>query len=195
LSGCPVYVLDGDRQAQKKTTETRWGDRSRVAVYLGHSTQHAKTVGLVLSLKSGLVSPQYHVEYDNLFETVRGIEAENIPKSMWQALAGFVASPIGNDVVVNESVPQPQLNEDPSLPTAQHAPQLQITQDEVSGPEGGERESEILQDGGATTNSTSNSEGGKAKGEEGVTTTRTGRVSKPPPRFDDYVPIESVFSV
>jgi hypothetical protein len=37
-------------------------------------------------LKTGLVSPQFHVKYDDSFETLRN---NVIAKSMWQSLAGF----------------------------------------------------------------------------------------------------------
>ena len=39
---------------------------------LGVSPQHANTVGRSLNLRTGYVSPQYHVVYDELFTTVHG---------------------------------------------------------------------------------------------------------------------------
>jgi hypothetical protein len=78
----------------------------------------------------------------------------------------------------------------------QHLPQLQTRQDDVSGSEGGA--SEKQQDSETTNDNAANPEGDKDtmdKADEGNVTTRAGRVSKPPPRFDDYVPIESVFSI
>jgi hypothetical protein len=44
---------------------------------------------LLLSLKTGLVSPQFHVRYDDTFETVRSLREHEIPPSLWQAKAGF----------------------------------------------------------------------------------------------------------
>jgi hypothetical protein len=66
--GCPVYVLDDHLQAGKKVN--KWTDRARVGVYLGQSPQHARTVSLVLSLQTGLVSPQFHVRMDSAFKTL-----------------------------------------------------------------------------------------------------------------------------
>jgi len=66
--GCPAYVLDRRMQARMKMP--KWAKRSRVGVYLGPSWAHAKSVGLVLSLTTGLVSPQFHVKYDDAFESV-----------------------------------------------------------------------------------------------------------------------------
>jgi len=66
--GCPAYVLDRRMQARMKMP--KWAERSRVGVYLGPSWAHAKSVRLVLSLTTGLVSPQFHVKYDDTFESI-----------------------------------------------------------------------------------------------------------------------------
>ena len=39
---------------------------------MGKSLDHASSVGLLRNLRTGYVSPQYHVLYDNYFETVMG---------------------------------------------------------------------------------------------------------------------------
>ena len=66
--GCPVYILDQRLQAGIKIS--KWHTRARVGLYLGHSPVHAKTVSLVLNITTGLVSPQFHLKFDKLFETV-----------------------------------------------------------------------------------------------------------------------------
>ena len=48
--GCPVYVVDGDLQANKGSHK-KWVDRARAGVNLGFSPQHSKSVALILSLK------------------------------------------------------------------------------------------------------------------------------------------------
>jgi len=65
--GCPTYVLQGPLQQGQKVR--KWGNRARIGIYLGPSPQHAKSVALVLSLTTGNVSPQYHVQFDDLFNT------------------------------------------------------------------------------------------------------------------------------
>jgi hypothetical protein len=65
--GCPVYVLKGPL-----------------------SRQHAKSVALVLSLSTGNVSPQYHVQFDDLFETVTKENEKYLPKSEWQHKTHFI---------------------------------------------------------------------------------------------------------
>jgi hypothetical protein len=82
--GCPVYVLDPALQARRPYH--KWKERARVGINLGRSPRHPRNVTLVLSLTTGLVSPQYHVQYDNSFSTVK----DNSPSSQWQYRAGFV---------------------------------------------------------------------------------------------------------
>jgi hypothetical protein len=51
--------------------------------------QHAKSVALVLSLTTRLVSPQYHVQFDDLFETIAKENEQYVPKSEWQTKTNF----------------------------------------------------------------------------------------------------------
>ena len=67
--GCPVYVLDGLLQSNKSIP--KWNHRSRLALNLGPSPRHARSVALVLNLHTGMASPQYHVRYDHIFKTVK----------------------------------------------------------------------------------------------------------------------------
>jgi hypothetical protein len=84
--GCPIYVLDGNLQSGNKAGK-KWADRARLGVNLGFSPQHSKSVSLILSLKTGLVSPQYHCQFDEAFQTV---DAALNPPSLWQEKAYFV---------------------------------------------------------------------------------------------------------
>jgi hypothetical protein len=56
------------------------------------SIQHARSVALVLNLKTGHVLPQFHVTFDPKFETVRGTLGNLSPPSEWQKLCGFKSS-------------------------------------------------------------------------------------------------------
>ena len=85
--GCPSYVLDNELQSGMSIP--KWAERARVGIFLGYSPQHARTVGLILSLSSGLTSPQFHVQYDDQFETMRKSFGETQPISQWQYKAGF----------------------------------------------------------------------------------------------------------
>ena len=86
--GCPVYVLDGKLQVGKGVP--KWDDRSRIGLFLGFSPRHGRKVALVLNLTTGHVSPQFHVVFDDLFDTLRPSSGNAFPKSLWQQKAGFV---------------------------------------------------------------------------------------------------------
>jgi len=85
--GCPVYVLDDSLQAGKKID--KWSERRRIGIYLGQSPQHGRTVGLVLSLETGLTSPQFHITMDTSFHTLRTAFGGHPPTSQWQAKCHF----------------------------------------------------------------------------------------------------------
>ena len=86
--GCPVYVLDNALQ-NAGGIKHKWEQRSRVGVYLGRSPFHASSVALVLNLSTGRVSPQFHVQFDPGFHTVKKSFGGQSPPSMWQAICGF----------------------------------------------------------------------------------------------------------
>ena len=65
--GCPVYVLGPKLQNGQKLP--RWQPRSRQGVFVGYSSLHSSTVPLVLNLKTGSISPQYRVVFDDAFST------------------------------------------------------------------------------------------------------------------------------
>ena len=66
--GSPVYVLD--KNLQDGNSPGKWQSRSRVGVYVGHSSLHSGNVVLVLNPETNNVSPQFHVVFDNGFSTV-----------------------------------------------------------------------------------------------------------------------------
>eukprot|EP00956_Cyclotella_meneghiniana_P015029 scaffold22790_cov42-Cyclotella_meneghiniana.AAC.1 len=66
--GCPVYVLDPKLQDGKKLP--KWNRHARMGQFLGFSREHSSTVALVRNLHTGYVSPQYHVVFDDNFQTV-----------------------------------------------------------------------------------------------------------------------------
>ena len=66
--GCPVFVLDARLQDNKKLP--KWNRRSRMGQFLGFSHSHSSLVALVRNLHTGYVSPQYHVVFDDKYETI-----------------------------------------------------------------------------------------------------------------------------
>ena len=83
--GCPVYVLQPRLQDGGKVP--KWEPRSRQGQYMGASPLHASTVGLVRNLRTNHISPQFHVVYDDLFDTVHA-SSEEAPAS-WPDLFTF----------------------------------------------------------------------------------------------------------
>jgi hypothetical protein len=59
-----------------------------MAIYLGFSPRHARSVALVLSLATGYASPQFHLKFDDFFETVQDVKS--LPQLKWQTLLRFV---------------------------------------------------------------------------------------------------------
>ena len=86
--GAPAYVLASDVASGKHYP--KWTDRARVGIYLGPSPQHARSVALVLSLTTGLSSPQFHVSIDDSFQTMRSAFGASQPASMWQTKCKFI---------------------------------------------------------------------------------------------------------
>lgn len=86
--GAPTYVLDNQMQSAQKID--KWTHRARVGVYLGRSQQHARNISLVLSLETGLVSPQFHIKVDSTFQTMRASFGNKQPPSLWQLKCGIL---------------------------------------------------------------------------------------------------------
>jgi hypothetical protein len=66
---CPVYVLD--RRMQEGTSPPKWTKRTTQKVYVGNLHNYSKSVPMVWDPKTKLVSPQFHVMFDDNFDTVK----------------------------------------------------------------------------------------------------------------------------
>ena len=85
---CPTYVLDNALQSGQSAP--KWRQQSRFGVYLGPSLNHARSVALVLNPRTGHVSPQFHVKFDNFFETVQKKPTDlDAPEPEWKYLSSF----------------------------------------------------------------------------------------------------------
>ena len=86
--GCPTYLLDNALQGNHGAP--KWKQRARLGVYLGPSPNHARSVALVLNPRTGHVSPQFHVKFDDFFETVCDKSMYfDAPAPEWKYLSGF----------------------------------------------------------------------------------------------------------
>ncbi len=66
--GCPVFVLDPCLQDGKKIP--KWNRRAQLAQFVGLSPEHSTLVANVRHLQTNHVSPQFHLVYDDNFETI-----------------------------------------------------------------------------------------------------------------------------
>jgi hypothetical protein len=83
--GVPAYVLTDELQAGKKIP--KWLPRARVGIYLGKSPRHARNVSLVLNPRTGMTSAQYHVRFDDTFDTVSSLREDS--HGWWLQKCGF----------------------------------------------------------------------------------------------------------
>jgi hypothetical protein len=148
-----TYVSKKELQDHKKIR--KWSDRTRVGINLGYSSRHALNVSLVLNLQTGLVSPQYQCQYDDLFETTTGTQARSVPTSQWQYNAGLTAK-------------KPELDEEEQ--TYQDTWDEQSFEDYYSSQEGEE----------LNTDSEGEMERDEGNDNPDIYVTRSGRKSKPP---------------
>ena len=86
--GCPTYVLENALQSGQGAP--KWRQHSRLGVYLGPSPNHTRSVALVLNPRTGHVSPQFHVKFNDFFETVqKKFTNLDAPEPEWKYLSGF----------------------------------------------------------------------------------------------------------
>jgi hypothetical protein len=63
-----VYVLEAKLQNDQKLP--KWNRRARLGQFVGFLDEHSSMVANVRHLTTGYISPQFHVVFDDLFETV-----------------------------------------------------------------------------------------------------------------------------
>jgi hypothetical protein len=66
---CPFYVRD--QRMQEGTSPPKWTKQTTQKVYVGHLHHYSKSVPMVWDPKTKLVSPQFHVMFDDIFDTVK----------------------------------------------------------------------------------------------------------------------------
>ena len=76
--GCPCYVLDNCLQSGQSMVP-KLESRARMGIYVGPSPTHASSVGLILNPRTGHVSPQFHVIYDDDFTTASYLRSGKVP--------------------------------------------------------------------------------------------------------------------
>ena len=82
---CPVYILDTRLQSVGGGGPPKWDPRASLGIYLGHSPSHAGSVALVMNPKISIVSPQFHLVFDDNFESVPHLNSGTVPEN-WEDL-------------------------------------------------------------------------------------------------------------
>jgi hypothetical protein len=139
-----------------------------------------------LSLQTGLVSPQFHCSYDDLFEMTTGTQARSIPKSQWQYKVGFVKEP-------NKPTIMRAKHEVGNIPfNAEVIPPIVLKQSYEGGYEGDMDHAEINEDDNDSADEeeetsieddTPAEQNVRPSPGEGEYVTRSGRISRPPERL------------
>lgn len=89
--GCPVFVLDpalADGQPIRK-----WRERCYQGIYVGHSPEHASNVPLIYNPRTELVSPAYHVVFDDDFHSATMLAKNENPAAIIDAIQRLIVAP------------------------------------------------------------------------------------------------------
>ena len=73
-------------KATVRTKNPKWNKRSRLGELLGFWQEHLLLIANVCHLKIRHVGPQYHCVYDDLFQTVFGVEEGEVTKTILELL-------------------------------------------------------------------------------------------------------------
>jgi hypothetical protein len=76
--GCPCYVLDLRLQSGSSMIP-KWEPRAQMGLHVGRSPSHAANVPLILNPRTGHISLQFHVIFDDDFTTVPYLCMASIP--------------------------------------------------------------------------------------------------------------------
>jgi hypothetical protein len=106
-------VLDPKLQAGEKLPP--WQPRSRKGIFMGFSPLHSSYVPLVLNLRTGSITPQFHVVFDDFFSTVSSIDKDIDPPDHWTDLCLDNTIRIATDDTSNLSLHDEWLTEEERL--------------------------------------------------------------------------------
>ena len=86
--GFPIFVLEP--KFQNAQNIPKWNQRARMGQFLGFSDKHYSLVENVSNLSTGYISPQFHLVFDDLFDTViRTKDNENVFNKIYYDLFDF----------------------------------------------------------------------------------------------------------
>ncbi len=100
-----MFALENDLAAG--SSNPHWSPCTCLGVNLGSSPSHARNVYLVLNLHTGCVSPQYHCQFNDFFETVRHGGPDICVSTAWQQLSGLTVMMQTPSMEYHDEVPRP----------------------------------------------------------------------------------------
>jgi hypothetical protein len=133
--GCPVYVLHPRLQDGHKVP--KWQPRARRGQFIGYSTEHSSSIGIILNTTTGNISTQYHVVHDDYFNTVPSVDSTKTfsAPSRQAILQTGVERYLSDDIDrFGKPLPLPSLHDEwlteeeqrnDAQPSKRHAPQPQ----------------------------------------------------------------------
>ena len=77
--GCPCYVLDHWLQSGNGAVP-KWEPCAQMGIYVERSPSHASNIALILNPRTGHISPQFHVVFDDDFTTVQYLCTGMVPQ-------------------------------------------------------------------------------------------------------------------
>jgi hypothetical protein len=118
--GCPVFALQNALAAGHSIP--RWNPRACIGLNLGPSPTHARNVHLVLSLTTGLVSPQFHCRFDDFFEMCKYGVSDAGTQATWQHLAGLKRTSINPVLLTDKRLLRGRSLNNEQTPQVSHLP-------------------------------------------------------------------------
>ena len=102
--GCPAYVLDPKIQDGNKLP--RWVPKARRGQFVGRSRVHASTVGLIRNFKTGNITTQFHVTYDDFFTTAASTNTNISLEETWPHLFQFMSEDLRGEDEQRDDLPE-----------------------------------------------------------------------------------------
>ena len=98
--GCRIYTLNYHLQNGQKVP--KWELCAPRGIFLGISKRHSSNVPQVLHLSTGAIPPQYHVVFDDYFQTVSSTEVD--VSQSWKNLFTYLTQQWFDEEDLNEEV-------------------------------------------------------------------------------------------
>ncbi len=110
----------------------KWEPRSRMSIYVVRSPSHASNVGLILNPRTGHISPQFHVVYDDDFTTVPYLRTVSVPPHWEKLVESSAQIELYTEKQVDTWQSLPVLEKDPGDFSSDSSDAITLTANKVS---------------------------------------------------------------